>query len=441
MNSKNKDNPAITNSDSTTNNILNDIFSVWDIVVAFSLFLFCMFVFNKMYSFQEDQALHLNFIFTKVELHKLFTSLSHNSIMQWLVYVFGFGNKAIMYQALPFLLSIAFISKYFVIRWINMDFLIMHRLNNFNQSLLRILALLISFSFPVYTYLQIISQNLYRGLIPQCVWHNPTIVIAMPFAILFFWESYKLLISYSIKRIAIVFFLLLINFFTKPVFLMPCLPIFFLCFFLFEHNNNDEIFISLSKRKVLLTVLLVIPAALVVLFLYKKYFGDQGISLSFISTLKNHDNNYHFLSNVSFVMRRMFDISSSNQILLFFFVIIALLFRIFLLNIFYVFTLFIVCKKVLFQNLYAISIWIFGLFIALLATEVKYPASENFLWHMITCNMVLLVVGVNNLTYHVFNKDTKQNYIFTFAAFGGLCLQTYCGMLYLMNLLFRGVWY
>lgn len=441
MDSENKDNLARINSDSTTNNILNEIFSVWDIIIAFALFLLCMFVFNKMYSIQEDQALHLNFIFTKVELHKLFISLSHNSIMQWLVYIFGFGNKAIMYQALPFLLSIAFISKYFVIRWINMDFLIMHRLNNCNQSILRILALLISFSFPVYTYLQIISQNLYRGLTPQCVWHNPTIIIAMPFAILFFWESYKLLISYSKRRIAIVFFLLLINFFTKPVFLMPCLPIFFLFFFLFEHKNGKWIVISLSKRKVLLTILLIFPAALVILFLYKKYFGDYGISLSFINTLKNHDNNYHFLSNVSFVMRRMFDLSSSNQILLFFFVLIALLFRILLLNFFYFFTLFIVCKKVLFQNFYAISIWIFGLIIALLATEVKYPASENFLWHMITCNLILLVVGANNFVYHVFNRETKQNYVFTFAAFGGLCLQTYCGMLYLMNLLFKGVWY
>jgi hypothetical protein len=117
-----KDKKIFSNSDNFSNK-LNSIFSIWDMIIAFFLFILCMFIFNKMYSIQEDQTFHLNYIFENVEVHKLFISITYNSIMRWLVYVLGLGNKTLMFQAFPFLLSFAFVAKYFVIRWINIDYI------------------------------------------------------------------------------------------------------------------------------------------------------------------------------------------------------------------------------------------------------------------------------------------------------------------------------
>lgn len=419
---------------------LSEIFSIADMVIAIFLFGVCMFIFNKMYPVQEDQAMHLDFIFKKVDTHLLFIKFSHCSIMQWLVYILGFGNKSLMFQAFPFLLSLAFLAKYFVIRFINADFIVLHDLKNYNKWFLRALALMISLAFPIYTYLQLSSVNWYRSLTPHCVWHNPTIIVAMPFALLLFWESFKLLLNNSLKNFLLFFALLLLNFFSKPVFLMACLPIFMVFFFFFKFNDDGSISFSLTKKKIILASVIAIPSLIIIIYLYKMIFGAYGLDISFVHTLANHNKNYNFISSVLFVMRKFFCLSISNGCIVAIFTIFALISRILLLNAFYFLSTFVVKKEILTQNLYAFSIWLFGLIITLLVTEIRQPRSENFLWHLIACNLVLLVVGANNLIYYYGKKKEKDN-VFSFLSFSALSVQTYCGILYVIRFFMKGMWF
>ena len=419
-------------------NILNEVLTFWDIVISCVLFLLCMFVFSKMYSLQEDQALHLSFIFNKMKLHLLFFNIDYNSLTQWLVYFFGFGNKTLMYQAFLFLLSISFVLKYFVIRWINTDFLSLYGISYTNKWILRICAIFISFSFPVFTYFQITSANWYRGLVPHCVWHNPTIIIAMPFVLMFFWESYKILVLRDRRHFLLLFILLFLNFFTKPVFLMPALPIFVLFFIMFDCDSVCNYRLSLSKRKILSILILTIPCLLIILYLYNRTFGVNGLDISFVNTLSNHNKNYNYMPSVYFVMRRFFGIGNTNNCLVVLFVILSLISRFFWLNASYFFSLFALKKRISFLNFYALSIWLLALIFSLLITEIKNPASENLLWPLISCNNVLLVVGVNNFLF--LSNQSKIN-VFALLSFSLLLLHAYCGFLYLIRLIMNGVWY
>ena len=431
----------IKDSKQENNNYLKRIFSVWDIVIAYILFVLCLYIFNKMYAIQVDQALHLDFMFNKMDINKMFLRISYNSFMQWLVYFWGLGNKTLMYQALPFVLSLAFVAKYFVIRWINIDFIRLYDLDFKNDGLLRLCAGLLCFSFPIFTYLQLTTSSLYRGLAPQCVWHNPTMVVVLPFALALFWASFKFLILKNYNSFALTFVLIILNFFLKPVFLMPFLPVFFLLFLFFESDKDGSFSLRISKGKLLLCFIAAVPILAIIYYLYNRLFGTFGIEISLLKGLSNHNNNYNFLPSIKFVMRRMFGIANANCSYLFAFALIAFVMRLFLMNAFYFSTLFCLKKKILFLNLFACLVWILGLIIAISVYEINRPGKENFLWHFVACNNILLVIGFNNFIC-CFNDNMKSSKkVFSLIPFALLFLQASCGLLYVLRIVLKGIWY
>ena len=422
-------------------NFFKRIFSIWDIVIAYILFVLCLYLFNKMYAVQVDQALHLDFMFNKMDINKMFLQITYNSFMQWLVYVFGLGNKTLMYQALPFVLSLAFVTKYFVIRWINTDFIRLYNLDFKNDGMLRLCACLISFSFPIFTYIQLTISSWYRGLAPQCVWHNPTIVIVLPFALALFWASFKFLTLKTFNSFALTFILIILNFFLKPVFLMPFLPVFFFFFLFFEIDKNGSFSFSISKGKVLFCVIAAVPILVVIYYLYNRLFGTFGIEISLFKGLSNHNNNYNFLPNIKFVMIRMFGITDANLCYLFAFAAMAFFLRLFLMNAFYFSTLFTLKKKIVFLNLFAFLVWVLGLIIAISVYEIDRPGKENFLWHFIACNNIILVIGSNNFICCCSDNMKSSKYVISMVPFAFLFLQASCGFLYVLRIVLKGIWY
>jgi len=77
------------------------------------------------------------------------------------------------------------------------------------------LSMLFVFAIPGQSYFTD-DYFMYIGNYVPNVWHNSTILFLFPFAILLFDLSYKQLLSYSAKRNAWIFVLILLNLFIKP---------------------------------------------------------------------------------------------------------------------------------------------------------------------------------------------------------------------------------
>jgi hypothetical protein len=82
--------------------------------------------------------------------------------------------------------------------------------------LLLCLSLLYIFALPNETYW--INKRYYFGQIPANLWHNSTISLVYPFALLLFWESYKTLIGKEVN-IYYLSFLVIANILIKPSFI------------------------------------------------------------------------------------------------------------------------------------------------------------------------------------------------------------------------------
>ena len=170
-------------------------------------------------------------------------------------------------------------------------------------------------------------------------------------------------------------------------------------------------------------------------------FGTFGIEISLFKGLSNHNNNYNFLPNIKFIMIRMFGITDANLCYLFVFAAIAFFSRLFLMNAFYFSTLFSLKKKIVFLNLFAFLVWVLGLIIAISVYEINRPGKENFLWHFITCNNILLIIGSNNFICCCNDNMKSSKSVFSLIPFAFLVLQASCGLLYVLRIVLKGIWY
>jgi len=96
--------------------------------------------------------------------------------------------------------------------------------------------LIFVFSLPITVLL---GGDFYLLNFPPNVWHNPTTILLMPFAIFLFWISYKQLDKPSSQRITAIALLCIINILVKPSFFFVFCVIYPL-FFLFKHGFKIE---------------------------------------------------------------------------------------------------------------------------------------------------------------------------------------------------------
>jgi hypothetical protein len=91
-------------------------------------------------------------------------------------------------------------------------------------SLSAALIMLFVFALPGAKFF--IIRDFYLGQIAANVWHNSTVIFLMPFALLLFFASFKMLGSHRVskKEIAYIVILILLNALIKPSFLFALLP-------------------------------------------------------------------------------------------------------------------------------------------------------------------------------------------------------------------------
>ncbi len=94
---------------------------------------------------------------------------------------------------------------------------------------------------------------MYLGKTVSNVWHNSTIIFLFPFALILFWEEYKIIYKkgYCNKgKILLVFILVVLNALIKPSFLFVFIPA---SLFLILFNNDIRL---LRKIKIALPLFL-----------------------------------------------------------------------------------------------------------------------------------------------------------------------------------------
>ena len=130
-------------------------------------------------------------------------------------------------------------------------------------------CLLFIFAIPDY-YTAFVLKKYYLGRVVPNVWHNSTIIFLMPFALLLFWQQYKILISNSNhnqkKQIIVLTILVIINLFIKPSFFFVYAPITIL-FLLFKFKFSRSFFVY-SIPIVIGCVILITQYVLIYIFQY-----------------------------------------------------------------------------------------------------------------------------------------------------------------------------
>jgi hypothetical protein len=82
-------------------------------------------------------------------------------------------------------------------------------------------------------------NRIYLGQLPPNVWHNPTTIAAVPFALLLFAYSYRKLNSNNLRDYLVLAGLLVLNLLAKPNYLLAFLPVYYLLQLILILKNRD----------------------------------------------------------------------------------------------------------------------------------------------------------------------------------------------------------
>ena len=413
--------------------------NIIDCFIFTFIFIFSFFVFWKMNSTQMDMVAHL------YGINKNPFALTYNSFLRILVYCFGLGRTDVMIYSFPFVLSLCVSFKYLFIRYVFNDYCKIEGIHSpLNTSILMLGALLITFSGPIYTFINFSFGNYNVRCFSEAVWHNPTTVAMLPFSILLFWFSYKFLIlNDKVKNGLIILLLFLLNLFTKPAYLMPFIPS-FLLFYLFFKFDNDKIKIDLKIRKVLIIVIFSLFALLCFSIIYIRVFRDGGLVLNPMITARINLND-HGLDNVlNILSNTIYDITISNKYVIAISFFAILLFKIFCANAFAFFIIFRRKSFNSYQLFYAFFCFVISIVIYFVVSEAGEASHDgNFAWQIIPCETILMIVAFNSLVKYLYNhKCVLYNcLLFPLFSFSLLFCHFYCGVIYLQKIIFDKYWY
>jgi hypothetical protein len=188
------------------------------------IIIFSFLLFNFIYKYTpSDIPYHASFISKAINGE---IPIPANFLYYLFVYVFaGFEAKYFAFSS-AFILSLATAFKFYLTRIFLCNFLKGNTSFGKNKRVwINIIATSMLFAFALPS-LTLYSWCLYIGNYPANVWHNSTIIFLMPFALLLFWQSYKLLVEFDRRRSWLVFVLVLLNVLIKPSFIFVILPVF-----------------------------------------------------------------------------------------------------------------------------------------------------------------------------------------------------------------------
>lgn len=380
------------------------------------LFAFCLIVFTYLVQYiKTDITDHVEHCMKINSAEKPYPA---NFLFYFTVNFFsGFSNNTFfMYLITVTLLSLATVAKYMISKRIIIS-VDKKNGNKFFNNRIYLIALGLFFSFIIPDpYSLFFLKRLYLGKIAPIVWHNSTIILLFPFAILLFWKQLSFFDSskkISTKDVFIINFLVVLNVFIKPSFIFVYIPVTFV-FLLFDIKRD-------SFKTFLLKVSPVFIGGLVILIQYYLIFILQSSSIQ---------------EEPSGII-----ISSPFQILLplmpAWFIPISL-FMSFILPIF---SLILYKEIIKYQPfLYALCLTIVGIIISAFIMESGPRMYHgNFTWQNIICSYLLLLSTILFLTPKFLDENPKSNKLrFLIGLF---LLQVLSGFLYLLKIFLTSNYY
>ncbi|MFZ6050957.1 hypothetical protein [Halocola ammonii] len=292
-----------------------------------------------------------------------------NLFYYWLLNVLSLGAETInVYYILSIgLLTLAVLVKYHVtLKIFSNYFSKLTTVKGFHAALLS-LSLCVFFSLPdIYNYHYL--GYYYLGRITPNVWHNSTTIFVMPFALLLFWEQYKVIVSERLSswRLVLISSLVLLNLLIKPSFLFVFIPI--TCLFLVQKFNSDirRLFLSL------------IPALV----------GVLGVFLQYVAIYELEYGSFH--QSDSSVSISLIPFSGLSQYLPNWYIPVSIL-----ISYLFPLTFLVFYPEQLKSRLVRFSLWL--VFLALLISafvteEGPRKGHLNFFWQSIIATYILMLV-------------------------------------------------
>lgn len=217
------------------------------------LFVVCMsFFLYVIMSLNSDITVHIEQV---MKINASEVSYPPNFIFYFTInFLSAFCNiEFILIAASSLLLAIATVAKYAISKSIIKSQLV--EIKDANNYKIIVIALSLFFCFAIPDpYAYFVLQKMYLGRLVPMVWHNSTVILLFPFALLLYWKQLKFFdknYKTTAKDILIVNGLVILNILIKPSFIFVYLPITF--FFLLDRFKTDRLKIFLLNLTPLLT--------------------------------------------------------------------------------------------------------------------------------------------------------------------------------------------
>ena len=284
-----------------------------DIIIALAFFGFGLVLFTQMYRVQSDMFFHLRTMTLDSYDKKRLFFPSYDALMRLGTDAMALFQRKYMVLGYSALLALLFSLKYLVVSAISLDYfsrrgLIERAESPFFKAALVFLCL----ASQLLAFPQLVS-NYWQADIPRVnVWHNPTCVGVLPFAVLLFYFSFRALEEGKPKYFFLTAFFFFLNAFTKPAYLLPWLPCFFL-FFAFVDLREKDFTFRFNWKKLLISLALGIPLALALSFTSAgKNRVAESVVFSLPFALESHMQHIDFGRYLSLVSERLLGESTAE---------------------------------------------------------------------------------------------------------------------------------
>jgi hypothetical protein len=236
-------------------------------IVALTLlvFLFSFPLFQSETTDNSDVLPHIKFVQKSIDSGSWFSY----TIFQPIIYILSAGSPKmsdwifVTVFFLSFLVAIKSLITFYILKDDGLDN---------NRSFLIACALM--FITPIINWWSYWNR-IYLGQISATIWHNPTTILNIPFAILLFYFSMKALKSFKIKPFILVSLLIFLCGITKPNYLLAFIPVFFviICYHFFIKKRD-----ALISKKEFITILAIIFIPFLLLSFYQYISLNKGSS-------------------------------------------------------------------------------------------------------------------------------------------------------------------
>lgn len=335
---------------------------------------FIILIFGIGYTIQTDFYLHTEHV---LKINEGIKTYPPNFIYYLLVHVLtGFTDDYITaYSCTLFLVAISLFIKYYITKMYFFEL-------KYNKVLILFIALACSLYFSVPDPLGILHNTFYLGRFVPNLFHNSTLLLSMPVTLLLFMKQIVIIkrnYVVSKKEWLVIFILITLQVFSKPSYLFAFIPT---CLLFITLNKIKESVVVVAKTMFvyILGIVLIFGSTIII---YKYGVGDysQEKSQILISLFENHKAYYPFwyfpiVILCSFLFPIVYIIYNHRNI----------------------------GKNT--ELLFALVCLIVGLFIGFLVSEVGPRKGDgNFLWQIVACYYVLLIVMVKNWLMKIQNKE------------------------------------